>query len=78
MFWPAFCLVFATGARASGASSASTPIPDEPGPAAVTDRICLLFPADMGEIEGEDTCVIRVESTWPIFDITRRSYAVRR
>ena len=48
-------------------------MPDETGPAAGTDQICLLFPAGMGEIEGEDACVIRVESTWPIFDIVRRS-----
>src|SRR4051812_20571323 len=73
MFGPAFCLVLATGARSSGASSASRPIPDETGPAVATDRICLLFSAGMGEIEGEDTCVIRVGSTWPIFDIARRS-----
>src|SRR5258707_15747561 len=72
MFWPAFCLVFATGARSSGASSASRPMPDEAEPAAGTDQICLLFQAGMGEIEGEDACVI-LGSTWPIFDIARRS-----
>jgi len=48
-------------------------MPDEAGPAAGTDQICLLFPAGMGEIEGEGACVIQVGSTWPIFDIARRS-----
>jgi hypothetical protein len=48
-------------------------MPDETGPAAATDQICLLFPAGMGEIEGENTFLIRAGSTWPIFDIAMHS-----